>query len=142
MDGTHHHGVQVTRHKPLSASAEAFLAEPLSATLTTIRPDGSPHATPVRFTWESDLRLARVMTVGSSRKARNLAANPGSRVALCQVDGFRWITLEGTATMSDDSRAVADGASRYLRRYQSPPPNPPGRVVLMIAVDNVMTLNT
>ncbi|WP_406276244.1 TIGR03618 family F420-dependent PPOX class oxidoreductase [Nocardia sp. NBC_00881] len=132
----------MTRQKPLSASVEAFLAEPLSATLTTIRPDGSLHAVPVRFTWESDVGLARIMTVDSSRKVRNLSANPGSRVALCQVDGFRWITLEGTATVSNDSREVADGVSRYTRRYQSPPPNPPGRVVVTIAVDRVMTLNT
>ncbi|WP_431970143.1 pyridoxamine 5'-phosphate oxidase family protein [Nocardia sp. bgisy134] len=142
MGGTHHYSVQVTRHKPLSASAETFLAEPLSATLTTIRPDGSLHAAPVRFTWDGEAGLARVMTVGSSRKARNLAANPGSRVALCQVDGFRWITLEGTATVSNDSREVSDGVSRYTRRYQSPPPNPPERVVITIAVDSVMTLNT
>ncbi len=132
----------MTRQNPLSASAQAFLAEPRLATLTTIRPDGSPHAAPVRFTWDGDAGLARVMTVASSRKARNLAANPGSRVALCQVAGFRWITLEGTATVSDDPRQVTDGVSRYTKRYQSPPPNPPGRVVVTIAVDSVMTLNT
>ncbi|MEV0297349.1 PPOX class F420-dependent oxidoreductase [Nocardia sp. NPDC050710] len=141
MGVTQHYSVQVTGRKPLSASAEAFLAEPLSATLTTIRPDGSLHAAPVRFTWAGDLGLARVMTVGSSRKARNLAANPGSRVALCQADGFRWITLEGTATVSNDAREVADGVSRYARRYQSSPPDPPGRVVITIAVDRVTALN-
>jgi F420H(2)-dependent biliverdin reductase len=141
MGGTQRRGVHVTRQNPLSASAEAFLAEPRAATMTTIRPDGSLHAVPVRFTWDGDTRLVRVMTVASSRKARNLAANPGSR-ALCQVAGLRWITLEGTATVSGDPCQVADGVSRYTQRYQSPPPNPPGRIVVTIAVDRVMTLNT
>jgi PPOX class probable F420-dependent enzyme len=131
----------VTRDNPLSASAQAFLAEPCVATLTTIRPDGSLHSAPVRFTWDGDARLARVMTVASSRKVRNLAANPRGRVALCQAAGFRWITLEGTATVSDDPGQIADGVSRYTQRYQSSPPNPPGRVVVTIAVDHVMTLN-
>ncbi|MEU6185744.1 PPOX class F420-dependent oxidoreductase [Nocardia sp. NPDC047038] len=141
MGGPQHRGVQVTLQNHLSASAQDFLAKPLLATLSTIRPDGSLHAVPVRFTWDDDMRLARVMTVASSRKARNLAANPGSRVALCQVADFRWITLEGTATVSDDPREVADGVSRYTRRYLSPPPDPPGRVVVTIAVDSVMALN-
>ncbi|MEV4109586.1 TIGR03618 family F420-dependent PPOX class oxidoreductase [Nonomuraea sp. NPDC049695] len=127
---------------PLPASAERFLAEPHLATLTTFRPDGSPHVVAVRFTWDREAGLARVMTVGSSRKARNLLSAPGSRAALCQVAGFRWITLEGTATVSGDPLRVAEGVRRYTRRYSSPPPNPPGRVVVEIAVDRVMNLNT
>jgi len=120
---------------------ETFLDEPHIATLTTLRPDGSPHSAPVRFTWDGDAKLARVMTVASSRKVRNLTANPTGRVALCQVAGFRWITLEGTALVSADPRRVAEGVRRYTNRYQSPPPNPPGRVVVEIAVDHLTTLN-
>ncbi|MEQ4720224.1 TIGR03618 family F420-dependent PPOX class oxidoreductase [Nonomuraea sp. B19D2] len=127
---------------PMPVSAERFLTEPHLATLTTFRPDGSPHVVAVRFTWDREAGLARVMTVGSSRKARNLLSAPGSRAALCQVAGFRWITLEGTATVSDDPLRVAEGVRRYTRRYSSPPPNPPGRVVVEIAVDRVMNLNT
>ncbi|MGN9843932.1 pyridoxamine 5'-phosphate oxidase family protein [Nonomuraea sp. H19] len=123
-----------------SGSVESFLAEPHVATLTTLRPDGSPHVVAVRFTWDADAAIARVLTVSTSRKARNLAA-PG-RTALCQVEGFRWVTLEGAATVSDDPRQVAEAARRYTERYGSPPPNPPGRVVIEIAVDRTMTLNT
>jgi hypothetical protein len=47
----------------LSASVESFLAEAHLATLSTMRLDGSPHLVPVRFTWDSAARLARVMTV-------------------------------------------------------------------------------
>ncbi|WP_431914721.1 pyridoxamine 5'-phosphate oxidase family protein [Nonomuraea jabiensis] len=122
----------------MTRSMESFLAEPRVATLTTLRPDGSPHVVAVRFTWDGG--MARVLTVAASRKARNLVR--GGRAALCQVDGFRWVTLEGTATVSDDPRRVAEAARRYLRRYGSPPPAPPGRVVIEIAVDRTMTLNT
>jgi hypothetical protein len=80
-----------------------------------------------------------VLTVASSRKARNLAA--GGRAALCQVAGFRWVTLEGTATVSAAPEPVAEGVRRYTERYGSPPPAPPGRVVIEIAVDRVMKLN-
>jgi predicted pyridoxine 5'-phosphate oxidase superfamily flavin-nucleotide-binding protein len=68
----------------LSASVESFLVEAHLATLSTMRPDGSPHVTAVRFTWDSAAGLARVMTVFSSRKVGNLVANPESRTALCQ----------------------------------------------------------
>ncbi|MFI1099161.1 pyridoxamine 5'-phosphate oxidase family protein [Streptomyces melanogenes] len=126
----------------VSASVAAFLTEPLTATLTTLRPDGSPHVAPVRFTWDAASGLARVMTVVTSRKARNVLANPGGRAVLCQVEGFSWVSLEGTGTVSDDPARVAEGVKRYAKRYWSAPPNPPGRVVLEIAVDRVITLNT
>ncbi|WP_077801391.1 pyridoxamine 5'-phosphate oxidase family protein [Streptomyces sp. JHA26] len=127
----------------VSASLEAFLTDTQHvAALTTIRPDGSPHVAPVRFTWEASSGLARVMTVASSRKARNLLAAPGGRVALCQVDGFAWATLEGTGTVVRDPDRVARGAKLYARRYWSTPPSPPGRVVIEIAVDRVLSLNT
>ncbi|WP_405146168.1 TIGR03618 family F420-dependent PPOX class oxidoreductase [Sphaerisporangium sp. NBC_01403] len=119
----------------------AFLSEPRVASLTTLRPDGSPHVVAVRFTWDGRAALARVLTVAASRKARNLVARPGNRAALCQVDGFRWATLEGTATLSDDPHRVAEAVRRYTARYGTPPPDPPGRVVIEIAVDRVTTLN-
>ncbi|MEU7858784.1 TIGR03618 family F420-dependent PPOX class oxidoreductase [Nonomuraea sp. NPDC049141] len=120
---------------------ERFLAEPQVATLTTLRPDGSPHVVAVRFTWDGEAGLARVLTIGTTRKARNLIAGPGGRVALCQAVGFRWVTLEGVATVHDDTKRVAEGVRHYLARYGTPPPNPPGRVVIEIAVDRITQLN-
>lgn len=126
----------------VTPSVEAFLAEPHLATLTTLRPDGTPHVVAVRFTWDARSGLARVMTVRDSRKVRNVLAAPGGRAALCQVAGFKWVTLEGAATVSEDPVRVTEGARRYAARYLSPPPNPPGRVVVEIAVDRVMSLNS
>lgn len=127
----------------VSPSVEAFLNDAqYVAAFTTIRPDGTLHVAPVRFTWDAAAGLARVMTVASSRKAKNLLAQPGSRVALCQVQDFTWVTLEGTATVVEDPARIVLGAKLYAKRYWSAPPNPPGRVVIEIAVDKVLSLNT
>ena len=123
----------------LSSAAESFLAENHLCTFTTLRPDGTPHVTPVRFTWDGDAGLARVMTAVTRRKARNVLAG-SRRVAVCQTAGPRWITLEGTATVSDDPARVLEGARRYAKRYWSPPPDPPGLVVVEIQVDRVLGL--
>ncbi|WP_371663123.1 pyridoxamine 5'-phosphate oxidase family protein [Streptomyces sp. NBC_00280] len=125
---------------PLSPVAESFLSENHVCTLTTIRPDGSPHVAPVRFTWDGDAELVRVMTATDRQKINNLLASPGSRVAVCQAAGPRWITLEGPATVSADPQRVLEGARRYAKRYWSGPPTPPGLVVIEIAVDHVMGL--
>jgi PPOX class probable F420-dependent enzyme len=119
----------------LGADALEFLRERHLATLTSIRPDGSPHVVPVGFTWDAERRLARVITDGSSVKARIAAT--GGRVALCQVDGRRWLTLEGTSTVSDDPARVAEAVARYAERYRQPRVNP-HRVVIEITVENVL----
>jgi F420H(2)-dependent biliverdin reductase len=124
-----------------SGRAAAFLAEPHLCTVTTLRPDGSPHVTAARFTWDPAAGLARILTVASSRKARNLLLDPGGRAAVCQIDGFRWITLEGTAIVSDDPIRIAEGVRRYTRRYLSTPPAPPDRVVIEFTVERTLSLN-
>ncbi|WP_284734237.1 hypothetical protein [Actinomadura sp. NEAU-AAG7] len=42
--------------------------------------------------------------------------------------------------MSDDPARVLEGTWRYAERYRSPPPEPPGLVVIEIEVDRVMGL--
>jgi PPOX class probable F420-dependent enzyme len=113
-----------------------FLTERHLATLTTLRDDGSPHVVPVGVTYDQATRTARVITSGTSAKARHVRAGR-SRVAVCQVDGRRWITLEGTAVVREDRASVADAEARYARRYRAPRENP-ARVVLEISVDRVL----
>jgi PPOX class probable F420-dependent enzyme len=114
----------------------AFLGERHLATLTTLRSDGTPHVVPVGVTYDAETGTARVITSGSSLKARHVREGR-SRVAVCQVDGRRWLTLEGTATVRDDAAAVADAVERYARRYRQPRENP-ARVVLEISVDRIL----
>ena len=119
----------------LSAAALEFVAVRHLATLTTLRPDGSPHVVPVGFTWDPEALVARVITRGSSLKARNAAA--GTRAVLCQVDGRHWLSFEGPARVLDDRASVADAEQRYAARYRVPRENPE-RVVIEIAVDRVL----
>lgn len=126
----------------LPAGTRAFLTRPYQATFTTLRRDGTPHVTPVRFTFDASTGLARVTTRAKARKARNVAAGgPAVRVALCQADGFRWVTLEGRATVTDDPARLAEAVRRYTVRYRAAPPAPPDLVVVEIAVDHVLSLN-
>ena len=114
----------------------AFLTERHLATLTTLRPDGTPHVVPVGVTYDADSGLARVITSGTSAKARHVRDGQ-ARVAVCQVDGARWLTLEGTAVVRDDAASVADAVERYARRYRQPRENP-ARVVIEISVDRFL----
>jgi F420H(2)-dependent biliverdin reductase len=118
----------------LPQAAREFLAERHLATLTTMRPDGSPHVVPVAFTWDAGALVARVIASGGTRKVRN--AEAGCRAVLCQVDGRRWLSLEGTADVLRDPEAVLDAERRYAERYRVPRPNPQ-RVVLLVTVDRV-----
>ena len=114
----------------------AFLTERHLATLTTLRPDGTPHVVPVGVTYDPATRTARVITSGMSAKARHVR-DGGRRVAVCQVDGRRWVTLEGTAVVRDDPTAVAEAVARYAVRYRQPRENP-ARVAIEISVDRVL----
>ena len=122
-------------HRPAPALLD-FLTERHLATLTTLRADGTPHVVPVGVTYDAGSRTARVITSGTSAKARHVRDGQ-ARVAVCQVDGRRWATLEGTAVVRDDRAAVADADTRYARRDRTPRENP-SRVVLEISVDRVL----
>jgi PPOX class probable F420-dependent enzyme len=121
---------------PLAPDRIAFLTERHLATLTTLRADGTPHVVPVGVTYDAASGLARVITSGTSAKARHVR-DGRSRVAVCQVDGARWLTLEGTAVVKDDAASVAEAVERYAQRYRRPRENP-ARVVLEISVDRIL----
>ncbi|MEU4399949.1 pyridoxamine 5'-phosphate oxidase family protein [Micromonospora orduensis] len=121
------------------ARVTAFCAERHLATLTTLRADGTPHVVPVGVTLDPEAGLARVITSGTSRKARQVAAAgaAGTPVAVCHVDGRRWLTIEGRAVLRSDRAAVAEAERRYAERYRTPRPNPE-RVVIEITVTGLL----
>lgn len=117
-----------------------FWQERHLCTLTTPRPDGSPHVVPVGVTYDPGARLARVITNRTSTKVRNVlaAGTDGARVAVCQVDGRRWATLEGRARVRTEPERVAEAERRYAERYgRTPSPNP-ARVVIEIELTRAM----
>ena len=125
----------------LTPEQHVFVTERHLATLTTLRPDGSPHVVPVGFTWDPDMGVLRITTRDGSTKVRNVerGTGPGSgaRVALCQVDGGRWLTFEGTMVVSRDPEEIADAMRRYAVRYRHLEPDP-RRIVLRLAVERVL----
>lgn len=118
----------------------AFWREYHLCTLTTHRPDGSPHVVPVGVTYDPEAGLARVITNTASAKAAHVraAGAGGAQVAVCQVERGRWATLEGVATVSQDPDRIAEAVARYAERYgRTPAPNP-HRVVIEIALTRAM----
>jgi hypothetical protein len=110
-----------------------FIAERHLATLVTQRADGSPHAVPVGFTMHQG--NVRVITFSTSVKAKNAAR--GGRASVTQLDGARWVTLEGSVRLLTDATSVSDAVDAYARRYR-PPKVRVDRVVVEIEVDRVL----
>lgn len=122
--------------RDLPQGVRGFLVERHLATLTTLRPDGSPHVVAVGFSWDEDAGLARVITSGSSRKAAHVRLG-SPRAVLAQVDGARWLSLEGIPELTCEPARVAEAVRRYALRYRQPADNPQ-RVAIEIAVDRVL----
>ncbi|MEU4804762.1 pyridoxamine 5'-phosphate oxidase family protein [Actinosynnema sp. NPDC023587] len=116
-----------------------FWTEYHLSTLTTPRPNGTPHVVPVGVTLDLATATARVIASRGSRKVRNVlaAGDAGALVAVCQVDGGRWSTLEGRAVVRQSAEEVAEAVRRYAERYRQPRPNPE-RVVIEIAVTRAL----
>ena len=112
-----------------------FLRERHLATLTTLRGDGSPHVVAVGFAYAPDERLVRIICSAGTQKAVNAAR--GGRAAVAQVDGARWLSLEGTVRLVTDPEGVAAAVAAYTERYQEPRENP-NRVAIEIAVDRIL----
>ncbi|WAP57274.1 pyridoxamine 5'-phosphate oxidase family protein [Streptomyces sp. S465] len=118
----------------------AFWRERHLCTLTTPRPDGTPHVVPVGVTYDPEAGLARVIAGGHSRKVAHVraAGEGGARVAVCQLAGKRWATLEGLAVVREDPELIADAERRYAERYQRTPRPNPDRVLIEITLTRAM----
>ncbi|MDQ0762588.1 pyridoxamine 5'-phosphate oxidase family protein [Streptomyces canus] len=118
----------------------SFWRERHLCTLTTPRPDGSPHVVPVGVTYDPDARLARVIASRTSAKVRHVqaAGEGGAAVAVCQVAGRRWATLEGRAHVRTEPERVAEAVRRYAERYERTPAPNPLRVVIEISLTGAM----
>ncbi|MFF5296667.1 TIGR03618 family F420-dependent PPOX class oxidoreductase [Paractinoplanes globisporus] len=115
----------------------AFWSERHLCTLTTLRKDGSPHVVAVGATLDPAAGLCRVISSATSAHVRHIRNVDRARVAVCQVDGARWTTVEGLAVVRDDPSSVLSGEELYAARYRAPRPNPL-RVVIEISVTKVL----
>lgn len=119
----------------LDEAVLTFLSERHLASLTTLRSDGSPHVVPVGFGYDVEARIVRIISFAGSQKVVN--ALRGGRAAVSQVDGGRWLTLEGTVTATDDPDRVAAAVAAYAARYREPSERA-DRVAIEIAVDRIL----
>jgi hypothetical protein len=84
--------------------------------LSTVRPDGRPHVTPIAAIWLDD---ALFFTTGiTERKARNLEANAGV-VVTTGKDGFEGldVVVEGEAGRLTDPPRLQGLADAYVEKY-------------------------
>ena len=127
-------------HAPhdLSPDALAFLAERHLATLSLVTPAGGLHVTPVGFTWDHETQTARVITFAASKKARIIQDSGSVTAALSQVDGGRWFTLHGEATVTADPEVNADAERRYAARYRPPGDRGADRRTIELAVHKIV----
>ncbi|QEU92961.1 pyridoxamine 5'-phosphate oxidase family protein [Streptomyces kanamyceticus] len=120
-----------------------FWRERHLCTLTTLRPDGTPHVVPVGVTYDPEAGVARVLARKTSRKVVHVLAaagvdGPGARVAVCQFAGRRWATLEGRAEIKTDPAEIDAAERRYEERYERRPSPNPDRVLIEITVTRAL----
>jgi PPOX class probable F420-dependent enzyme len=116
-----------------------FWTERRLCTLTTLYADGRPHVVPVGATFDPEAGLVRIIAGQGSLKVRQVlaAGAAGAPAAVCQVEGGKWATAEGRATVSKDPDDVAEAVRRYALRYRVPGENPE-RVVILIKLDRMI----
>ena len=116
-----------------------FLGEYHLATLTTLRDDLSPHVVAVGFSYDVEARVARVITWAGSQKAVNAGRmqQRGQRAAVAQVDGGRWLSLEGPVRLVTDPDGIRAGVDGYAARYRQPKDRD-DRVVIEIDVERIL----
>ncbi len=96
---------------------DAFLFQPLTAHLVTLRASGTPHVAPVWFLWDEGRAL--VMADAGAVKVRNISRNPA--VALCVSTPDRpysYVTVEGAA--ASDSEGLESIVHRICVNYDGP----------------------
>ena len=114
-----------------------FITDRYLAVLTLVRPNGQPHTTPVGFTWDQAAGLARVITWSGSMKSRLLEAGELAGT-ICQLDGGRWVTLEGPCSVTGEPGACADAVARYAARYTQPKDRGSERRVITMVVERIL----
>ena len=118
----------------LTPAALDFMSERHLATFTTLRATG--RRTSCR---SGSPGMPTRSSPGSSPAgaARRWPRRAGRRAALSQVDGRRWITLEGTTRVLEDAASVRDAGAAVCRALPRAAPQPQ-RVVVVLDVDRVL----
>jgi len=123
----------------LSEKQAQFLDNPYVGVVTTLREDGSPHATVV---WvDRDDGAVSFNTARGRAKERHLNRDP--RVAITVVDpqnSYQWVSVSGTAELTEDGAdpQIDRLAKKYLGKDEYPWRSAEEqRVMVKIRVDKI-----
>ncbi len=97
----------------LDEKMRAFLAEQRFAVMATINPDGLPQQTVMWYDLDGDEILMN--TKRGRIKDLNLVRDP--RLSLCFEEGYKYVTLTGTATLIEDQAVAQADIRRLAIRY-------------------------
>ena len=100
----------------LTAEELEFLAERHLATLTTLRENGTPHVVAMAFGYDEGSGRVLMITRSGSVKVRNIDATGYAVVS--QLDGPRWLSLEGPARILREPGEIAQAVAAFERRYR------------------------
>jgi PPOX class probable F420-dependent enzyme len=117
----------------IPASHGDLLTRPLFAHLATVRPDGTPQANPMWFSWDgTHLRFTHTT---ARRKYRNISSHPDVAVAIQDPEApYRYLEVRGTVVRIDpdpEAEFFAELADRYSFPHRRPG-DAPDRVVLVV----------
>ena len=110
------YGESGTGPRPWAEEQQLLAAAPLSW-VSTVRPDGRPHVTPLLTVWHNG--ALHFSTGAAERKARNLEGNPE---VVLTTGGNRWdegidIVVEGTAERVRNRDELAALARAWEEKY-------------------------
>lgn len=105
----------------LTAADVALLTGPHYATVVSMNPDGTPHAT---VTWiDAAEGHVLVNTAEGRTKARNLRRDP--RVAVLVTEHpYRWVSITGTVVAAETGPEAESHIDALSRRYDGRPWTP------------------
>lgn len=112
-----------------------FLTDRHLGTLTTLRGDGSPHVVAIAFTFDPGAAMVRMISNEGGQKIRNIERD--DRATVCQVDGRRWLALEGRARVVRDADRIAAAEAAFESRYRPVRENP-HRIAIELTVERVL----
>lgn len=112
-----------------------LLWRPLYAHLATVMPNGSPHVSPMWFSWDGEF-IRFTHTIGRL-KYRSIAENPEIAVSINDPQRpYHYIELRGTVERIDpdpEGTFFVELAKRYEAPFgTNPPPDAADRVVLVV----------
>lgn len=112
-----------------------FLAERHVGTLATLRADGTPHVVAIAFAYDHTDGVVRVICSEGGQKVVNVDRRGWAVVT--QVDGPRWLSLEGSARVVRDDERVRRAVAAFEQRYRPASENP-NRVAIEIDVERIL----